>query len=384
MIPDKNISYLNALRGVAVCGVVLSHIVYRTIDLHNELSIILSYGQLGVQLFFFISALTLCISFDRDQNLIFFYIKRFFRIAPLYYFAIFFYFLWENFKYSYHSNQILIISDYNLINILSNIFLLHGFYPYGNNNIVSGGWSIGAEVYFYILFPFLFFLVKKNKLVSNIFLLLFYILLIFFLRQFFLSEEFDKIVFRTFLQLIPFYAGLIFYFKFFNTLEKFNSILLLLLITLTSLIIMVLGGSIFIFEKKSFLMTSLMLVISSFSFFYIIGVFSNIRFFLKKKIKVHNFFKILYYKLFTFFVNLGICSYSVYVIHFFIRDIVIYLYKYFSIYKLLPAIIFVIILWVLIVLISYFIGKTTRNFIEVPGMNLGRFIIKKIKDFKYL
>ena len=78
------------------------------------------------------------------------------------------------------------------------------------------------------------------------------------------------------------------------------------------------------------------------------------------------------------------CSYSVYVIHFFIRDIVIYLYKYFSIYKLLPAIIFVIILWVLIVLISYFIGKITRNFIEVPGINLGRFIIKKIKDFKYL
>ena len=120
---------------------------------------------------------------------------------------------------------------------------------------------------------------------------------------------------------------------------------------------------------------------ASFSFFYVISVFSNIKFFLKKKIKAHNFFKILYYQVFKFFVNLGICSYSVYVIHFFVRDIVIYLYKYFSIYKLLPAIIFVIILWFLIVLISYFLGKITRHFIEVPGINLGRFIYKKIKDF---
>ena len=119
------------------------------------------YGQMGVQLFFVASAYTLCYSHVRRSSepkpLQSFLIRRFFRIAPLYYLGIIGYFCLE--PYAHILNIIkLPYSHYDLANITANILFVHGFVMSGNNNVVPGGWSIGTEMAFYVLFPSLFIL----------------------------------------------------------------------------------------------------------------------------------------------------------------------------------------------------------------------------------
>ncbi len=60
-------------------------------------------------------------------------------------------------------------------NILSNVIFLHAFNPYWITSIVPGGWSIGVEVIFYAIIPFLY---EKIKNISQAFV--FFILTCFF------------------------------------------------------------------------------------------------------------------------------------------------------------------------------------------------------------
>jgi peptidoglycan/LPS O-acetylase OafA/YrhL len=44
---------------------------------------------------------------------------------------------------------------------LANFLFLHGLSPFWVNSTIPGGWSVGIEVLFYLLFPFLFFRIKS-------------------------------------------------------------------------------------------------------------------------------------------------------------------------------------------------------------------------------
>lgn len=153
-----NLEYIDVLRAIAILMVIFVHNSQTANGLSAQAKSISLYGQVGVQLFFVASAYTLCFSQTKRRQekyqLKSFFIRRFFRIAPLYYFAIAWYFLTDPI------NNILKIINvtphYNFINVLANVFFLHGFVPFANNNIVPGGWSIGAEMAFYALFPILF------------------------------------------------------------------------------------------------------------------------------------------------------------------------------------------------------------------------------------
>lgn len=89
----RQYDYIDIVRGVAILGVIAVHSHQGIKNLSTPISWIFNYGQLGVQLFFIASALTLCLSTrERDETSpYYFYIRRYFRIAPLYYFAIFLY-----------------------------------------------------------------------------------------------------------------------------------------------------------------------------------------------------------------------------------------------------------------------------------------------------
>ena len=82
--------YIDLLRGLAILGVIAVHSQEQIPTLFQLTSSIFNYGQLGVQLFFVASALTLCLSMTerKEATPVNFYIRRFFRIAPLYYFGI--------------------------------------------------------------------------------------------------------------------------------------------------------------------------------------------------------------------------------------------------------------------------------------------------------
>jgi peptidoglycan/LPS O-acetylase OafA/YrhL len=80
-----------------------------------------------------------------------FFIRRFFRIAPLYYAAIVFYLVWRTVIGGF-----VVPPQYDVLGIASNMLFLHGFYPEANNSIVPGGWSTATEMTFYVCFPLLF------------------------------------------------------------------------------------------------------------------------------------------------------------------------------------------------------------------------------------
>lgn len=146
--------YIDALRGLAIVGVFLTHLRQHISIPNVVLERILILGQHGVQFFFVVSAFTLCMSIEargtlqskKEQK--YFLLRRFFRIAPLYYFAIFIYTL-----------NILIIPTASFPNnilikdIVLNVLFLHGFSVGSISSIPPGGWSIAAEMMFYLILP---------------------------------------------------------------------------------------------------------------------------------------------------------------------------------------------------------------------------------------
>jgi peptidoglycan/LPS O-acetylase OafA/YrhL len=162
------LQYVDALRGIAILLVILVHTGGRTPE-DLAFASVSVYGQYGVQLFFVMSAFTLCHSMDRMHSLtkpgyLSFMSRRFFRIAPLYYIGIVFYFCfaWVSLRFA---GQIPFTEpdEYSMAGVVTNILLIHGLVPEGNSNVVPGGWSIGCEFLFYAAFPFIFMHVRKNR-----------------------------------------------------------------------------------------------------------------------------------------------------------------------------------------------------------------------------
>lgn len=158
MSDDANkYAYIDALRGIAVLLVILTHTAQPIAGLAGPLDALAKYGQTGVQLFFVASAYTLCLSFARRSHearpVMSFYIRRYFRIAPLYIVGIATYFGMHLLR---QAGGEVVIEPYTPANVAANLFFVHGFVPAANNNIVPGGWSIGTEMAFYLLFPLLF------------------------------------------------------------------------------------------------------------------------------------------------------------------------------------------------------------------------------------
>ena len=144
---DK-IDYLNSLRGIAVLMVVFTHagLYTNTAGLGDVMRGIVGDASRGVQLFYILSAFTLFYSLharsgeDRNRWTDFF-IRRLFRIAPLWWLSIAVFLHLRN-QYTF-----------SVQNILSNAFFIHGFNPCYINSIVVGGWSIAVEMTFYLLVP---------------------------------------------------------------------------------------------------------------------------------------------------------------------------------------------------------------------------------------
>jgi peptidoglycan/LPS O-acetylase OafA/YrhL len=158
--------YIDSIRGIAILLVILVHTGRSVIGLDSYLEYLVLYGQMGVQLFFIASAFTLCLSTQsrvEEKNFLFnFYTRRFFRIAPAYFLiGILGYFILRTLMLYLKTGIWVVPEIYTIPNVLSNLFFYHGLNVYGNN-LVPGGWSIGTEMLFYLIFPFTFFFLKKK------------------------------------------------------------------------------------------------------------------------------------------------------------------------------------------------------------------------------
>ena len=146
--------YLDALRGIAIFLVLLVH-VWNVAKPDNALLDFLgAHGARGVQLFYMASALTLLMSWENRRQrehapVRNFFLRRFFRIAPLYWLAVLIYAVAAAFGVSGHDAPVTWHS------ILANLTFTHGWHPDWIASPVPIGWSVGVEVSFYALLPLL-------------------------------------------------------------------------------------------------------------------------------------------------------------------------------------------------------------------------------------
>lgn len=304
----------------------------------------------GVTLFFIVSAYTLMLSYQRrideknkTRN---FFIRRFFRIAPIYYLAI------------------IIISAHNIyldpINIQSiksfwfagNLLFLNTLNPCIIGTIVPGGWSISVEFMFYLLFPFLVRIIKN----ANHSLIAFGISITIATVFYYIYQN-DPLLSKfhfmelNFLYQVPiFFLGI---FAFYIITDETHKI------------------------KNSTIFFCLPILIM-FSYLPMPYYFMwSIAFVTILIIQSRNSYVILSNKVLS---KIGQVSFSMYIIHF----LVIIVLNNFNIGHLIPisgfglSAVNYILLVGIVSSITYAISLITYKFIEIPGQNLGRKLIKKL------
>jgi peptidoglycan/LPS O-acetylase OafA/YrhL len=145
----RRYAYIDALRGYAILLVIAVHSSQYFDDLPYQF--LANQGARGVQLFFVASAITLCMSWNgRDDGSVSFYIRRFFRIAPMFYLALACFFWLRGFAPNTYAPYGLGIRHY-----LMTATFTHGFMPDTITSVVPGSWSIADEMMFYAIFPLL-------------------------------------------------------------------------------------------------------------------------------------------------------------------------------------------------------------------------------------
>lgn len=363
----KNLGYIDLLRGMAILMVIIIHTSLTVNGLSPFVSYVAQYGQMGVQLFFLASAYTLCCSHVRrigEQNSWrSFFIRRFFRIAPLYYLGIIGYFLLEPYV---HILNIIKLPDaqYNFVNIFANILFVHGFVMSANNNIVPGGWSIGTEMAFYLLFPALFSLciwVDKFWGILGLYSLVGFSIFLNLIIQSILAKVFSIsisnssfVYFNLINQLPVFLLGTLVFFHHHRGVRIQLSIrtqsTLLAVITIAVILLLQIGQS-WVFK--------IIPTCTGISFVFLLNVL--------KELKYSN----------VFLEKIGRVSYSMYIVHFMfvwwlIPGIMSLVKK-----GVLPELLLICSLG-LAVGLSYSIATISQKYIETPGVKLGKLLISRL------
>ncbi|MBD1391964.1 acyltransferase family protein [Mucilaginibacter glaciei] len=152
----NRVDSLDYLRGLAAVGIMVYHMNLYTSGEPDSATLIAKVKIYGVIIFFILSGLTLYkVNVNHfvlsKSSLTQFYIKRFFRIVPLLYLATILTAIF------YFQPEYLSVKK-----IIANVTVLPGaFKP--ETFIARGAWSIGDELFFYMLFPFLLWMARKHK-----------------------------------------------------------------------------------------------------------------------------------------------------------------------------------------------------------------------------
>lgn len=189
----KNFASLDLMRGLCAFAVLLSHIGTFVSDGKPLLPSFL--GTVGVQVFMLISGFLMMWHFQERRRMgelwgtsrtcLKFYTRRFFRIAPLYYFMlVLVYVFHDQISFMNGQNHLAFAPTYTssshdptssgvtLAHILSHFTFLFGAIPrYAQSNPLPD-WSIGLEMQFYLFFPFIALLLVRTHYLGATFFLL--------------------------------------------------------------------------------------------------------------------------------------------------------------------------------------------------------------------
>lgn len=156
----RRLEFLDALRGLAAVYVLVYHMLL--LPQPNLLppqwaEKAALAGGAGVTLFFIVSAFSLYYTMSlrlKDHNPTFsFYLHRFFRIAPLFYFLI----------------AATMVRDYyefgvvhGVLDVMALATFVFNLIPGGQEGFVWAGWTIGVEMVFYAFFPLIYHRVRNS------------------------------------------------------------------------------------------------------------------------------------------------------------------------------------------------------------------------------
>src|SRR5579864_3482713 len=158
----KRYAYIDAIRGYAILLVIAVHSSQYFDNLPDAVRALADQGARGVQLFFVASALTLCMSWQaRNDGPLPFYIRRFFRIAPMYYLSLPL-FLWARGL----GPSIYAPDGIGWRHIAMAATFTHGLMPDTITSVVPGSWSIADEMMFYAMFPLLMLGLNRVRFVA--------------------------------------------------------------------------------------------------------------------------------------------------------------------------------------------------------------------------
>jgi peptidoglycan/LPS O-acetylase OafA/YrhL len=360
----KKFKWIDALRGYAVLLVMMIHTGEFFKGGTFSLGFLTDNGAYGVTLFFVASSFTLFNSYQTRHRIdgknanLFFLIRRFFRIAPLYYLVGLYSIMLGLFFKSYWISVPL-----NYFKILVNFLFLNGLYFPALNNIPIGGWSIGVEMLFYLSIPFLFKWIQNTR--KAVFLLiaaLVFSALVQILIHHFISQNSDYTwislrqteLYVWFPNQFPVFCfGIVFYFVS-KTETKLENWVILFAIGLIFLIFLM----DFSYEFPKCLIQKEYFLALAFSLFG----FSL----------AHTKFRILINP----FVKLGKVSFSAYLIHFFVIELVVSVFKTCFGAGLGSNLNFGVV-YGLVVISTYFVSSQTYG-IEQFGIRKGEEVIKWI------
>lgn len=151
---------LDALRGVAILSVVTFHAYIIRPFFHGPWWMrFVGQGAQGVGLFYMVSALTLALSWqhrrqvDREPAKAF-WLRRFLRIAPMFYLVLLA-------AYVLHAGNPTVVPQsmkhhlFTWANLVAHVTFVFGWLPWFQNSWIGVEWSIGVEMTFYFLFPWI-------------------------------------------------------------------------------------------------------------------------------------------------------------------------------------------------------------------------------------
>lgn len=162
------LDFLDALRGLAAAYVVIYHMTLMPqpqLALPRWAEKFTLMGGTGVTLFFLVSAFSLYYTMpmraSSSRPTASFYLHRFFRVAPLFYFLILVSWVRDAWLFdTHHSFQAVVASATFVFN----------FIPMRQEGFVWAGWTIGVEMVFYALFPLIYSRVQdRYKAIAFVF-----------------------------------------------------------------------------------------------------------------------------------------------------------------------------------------------------------------------
>ena len=153
------VKWIDGVKGIAILMVIVIHLS-QTLAMPRWLNQSCSFGALGVQLFFMMSAYCCCLTWNPERFNSSYWWHKYKRLAPWYVGGIILYA-----AYWWLTNASEQLANYKPLNILANLLFINGFLPPAQNSIVPGGWSISCIALFVFAFPFLMRMSTKRQAV---------------------------------------------------------------------------------------------------------------------------------------------------------------------------------------------------------------------------